>query len=76
MHEIDGPRERAFLVGVEFFRGEELLPVDESLAPCYALTNILCADNTAAGSQTSTCMRTGRSARIGKLAAIVVSIGR
>jgi GTP-binding protein HflX len=32
MHFVEGPQERAFLVGVEFFRGEQLLSVDESLA--------------------------------------------
>ena len=32
MHFVEGPQERAFLVGVEFVRGEHLLSVDESLA--------------------------------------------
>lgn len=32
MQSIEPPQERAFLVGVEFVRDEQLLPVDESLA--------------------------------------------
>ncbi len=39
MHDIDGPQERAFLVGVEFARGDELLPVDESLAELARLAD-------------------------------------
>jgi GTP-binding protein HflX len=39
MHYVEGPRERAILVGVEFTRGDQLLPVDESLAELARLAD-------------------------------------
>jgi GTP-binding protein HflX len=39
MHYVEGPRERAVLVGVEFTRGKQLLPVDESLAELARLAD-------------------------------------
>ena len=39
MYDVESPRERAILVGVEFTRGAQLLPVDESLAELARLAD-------------------------------------